>query len=83
MAFVLIAFFVGLVLGRLKVARWSLVLLLLLPLPLYLAVDLGLWGDGLGENWEFGLILWFVPAIVGYMLGILSNRYQRKGSFRE
>lgn len=50
--FLLIALALGLVTGALIARWWGVVVATLLPLPLYLGVAIGLWGNGFGENWQ-------------------------------
>jgi len=61
-----------------KARWWSLVVVLLLPLPLYLGIAFGLWGNGFGENWELTIPLWVGPVVVGFAAGVVGRALYRK-----
>jgi hypothetical protein len=74
MALVLTGLAIGGIVGYSIRRRRALVPVILLPLPMYLGIALGFWGNGFGENWQYGIVLWAVPVIVGYLLGGVAGR---------
>lgn len=77
----------GLVLGGLAgffVGRaWAGIVAVLAPLPLYLGVALGLWGDGFGEYWWYSIPVWVVPACVGFVIGALGRNAKLRAARRQ
>lgn len=67
--FVLMGFVIGGLLGYFVGKWWAAIVAILLPLPLYLGIALDIWGNGFGENWQFTIALWVVPASVGFLAG--------------
>lgn len=69
---------IGLVLGGLAgffVGKWwAAAVAVLAPLPLYLGIALGIWGNGFGENWQYTIPLWVVPVCVGFFIGVMLKR---------
>ena len=74
MIVILVYFGIASVVGYFVQSWWALVLVVLLPLPLYLGVALGVWGDGLGENWQYTIPFWVVPGVAGFLLGVAVRR---------
>lgn len=68
--FFVIAVAVGLSIGALIARWWGVVVAVLLPLPLYLGVAIG-WGNGFGENWQYTIPLWVIPAALGSIVGAM------------
>lgn len=56
----------GFVVGKL----WAAVVVILAPVPWYLGVALGLWGNGFGENWQYGIPIWIAPVCLGFVIGV-------------
>jgi hypothetical protein len=79
MLFGLIGLLVGVGIGFLIHRWWAIAVAILLPVPLYVGVAFGLWGSGFGENWEYAVPIWIVPAVIGCILGwFISSRSQSK-----
>ncbi len=74
---------IGLVLGGLGgffVGRlWAAVVAILAPLPWYLGVAVGLWGNGFGENWQYAVPMWILPVCLGFVVGALLKRVKGFG----
>ncbi len=59
----------GLFIGRARAG----IVAVLAPLPWYLGVALGLWGNGFGEYWWYSIPIWMVPACFGFIVGSLGR----------
>jgi hypothetical protein len=59
---------------------WAAVVVLLAPLPLYLGVAPGLWGNGFGENWQYAIPIRIMPVCIGFYAGTLIRRATTVGS---
>jgi hypothetical protein len=71
---ILIYFGIASFLGYFVRSWWALVLVALLPVPLYLGVALGAWGNGFGENWQYTILFWVAPGVAGLLLGSVVRR---------
>ncbi len=71
--FLLIAFALGGLAGYLSGRWWAAALALLAPVPFYLGIALGLYGNGFGDEWQLVIPLWAIPVLLAFGLGALSS----------
>ena len=77
-AIVLVALAIMAVLGF-AVGRWWALVLPVVVVPLvYLGLDRGWWGSGLGDGWEYAAALALVLAIAATAAGTLLGRTARR-----
>ena len=60
--FVLMALALGALIGFFFLRWWSAIVVIVLPLPFYAAIALDIYGNGFGDNWQYAIPLWVVPA---------------------
>ncbi len=75
--FVLIALTLGALVGFFVLRWWTTVVVIVFPLPFYAGIALDVYGNGFGDNWQYGIPLWVVPACVGLLIGAIAKRATR------
>ena len=73
MTFALVGLVFGGLAGFFVGKMWAAVVVILAPLPWYLGIALELWGNGFGENWQYTVPIWVLPAFLGFIVGALAR----------
>lgn len=75
--FLLMAFLAGGLAGYLSGKWWAAALVLLAPVPYYLGIAFGVYGNGFGDCWQLVIPLWAIPVLLGFGLAALSRSLWR------
>jgi hypothetical protein len=70
-----ITFFIALFVAGLIVRTWTVVVLAILVWPTWFAgLRLGLWGSGVGDNWQLLVLVLTAGSFAGALTGVAAGR---------